>query len=826
MKDLEFARSLMEEEEKSAPKPTEEKTGNSLLDIQKKQQEEMDILVAMKLQQEIYAQDELANKPPPPKLPTWVPHAYMQDKGENRLPPTAEAIKRITSDLKEVLTSNNRDLHVMPDEEDICHIQALIIGPVDTPYANGFFHFDMIYPHDYPWKPPKVNIMTTDSGRTRFNPNLYSNGKVCLSILGTWSGPGWTQIQTMLSTLLSIQSLMNPEPYHNEPGYEQERAPGDVEKYNRCILHETIRVAVCGMMENCTAGDLFQEPMDEIFLEKFDYYVSVCEQNAPLLDGKNMEDPFGEKRGTFKYGSLIKRLHDIKEKVEARKNAVQDMDTSENKEEVVQENNTTSEVKNVPEVKENVTTEVSPMQIDANPPAKTENVPSQNPLLPSHQDLISNIINAFSVTTNNPNGEKLPDLNDNKDLQLAKQLAEQLAVQSSALLSADEEYAKMLQDQEYSTGHQSNKYGYYGEQPQYPNKAPSNFTPVKGRSISELMAETKQEKKGEESDIVCLVCHNSPKEYIILPNCQQPHIYCMTCAEKMVKMGGAPPLNRYNYPRAVPNKRNNGQTIQCVLCSSMSSLDPTAGLAALRRRKKRKLENHLLCPDHSEEFNMFCMECNELVCILCAGAPVHGRHNVEALDIAHTKLVSNMGVQLSTLEQKKGKLGSYITSIEQNREKITKASENIQKDVQTKFADLRRILDEKEKEITEAVKRMETNKQNQINNEVSKAQQRMDDVNKSINIVQESFSEKSSLHFLQKMEEAEEQIRHSSMAIDLEPKNKWFVMPPVNVQYVEQTLKSIVYKERSNQFAIYPEDEVSYYDDQDDVDDEEEADQV
>lgn len=54
----------------------------------------------------------------------------------------------------------------------------------------------------------------------RFNPNLYANGKVCLSILGTWSGPGWTSVQTMLSTLISIQSLMNPTPYHNEPGYE------------------------------------------------------------------------------------------------------------------------------------------------------------------------------------------------------------------------------------------------------------------------------------------------------------------------------------------------------------------------------------------------------------------------------------------------------------------------------------------------------------------------------------------------------------------------------------------------------------------------------
>jgi ubiquitin-conjugating enzyme E2 Z len=59
----------------------------------------------------------------------------------------------------------------------------------------------------------------------------------------------------MNSTLISIQSLMNYAPYHNEPGFEVERHPGDVEMYNKIIQHETLRVAVCGMMENPTCDD-------------------------------------------------------------------------------------------------------------------------------------------------------------------------------------------------------------------------------------------------------------------------------------------------------------------------------------------------------------------------------------------------------------------------------------------------------------------------------------------------------------------------------------------------------------------------------------------
>jgi hypothetical protein len=47
----------------------------------------------------------------------------------------------------------------------------------------------------------------------------YVDGKVCLSILGTWSGPGWAPVQTLMSVLLSILSLLSAAPYHNEPGY-------------------------------------------------------------------------------------------------------------------------------------------------------------------------------------------------------------------------------------------------------------------------------------------------------------------------------------------------------------------------------------------------------------------------------------------------------------------------------------------------------------------------------------------------------------------------------------------------------------------------------
>lgn len=72
-----------------------------------------------------------------------------------------------------------------------------------------------------------------NSGGLRLNPNLYESGKVCLSLLNTWTGTGtevWDpESSTILQVLLSLQALvLNDKPYFNEAGYDKQmgRAEG------------------------------------------------------------------------------------------------------------------------------------------------------------------------------------------------------------------------------------------------------------------------------------------------------------------------------------------------------------------------------------------------------------------------------------------------------------------------------------------------------------------------------------------------------------------------------------------------------------------------
>ena len=100
--------------------------------------------------------------------------------------------------------------------------RVLITGPEDTSYENGFYLFDFTFPSDYPHKPPKCLYLTTQ-GNSRMNPNLYANGYVCLSLLGTWSGPSWTSCNTLTSICMSLRALvLNSKPIQNEPSFEKE----------------------------------------------------------------------------------------------------------------------------------------------------------------------------------------------------------------------------------------------------------------------------------------------------------------------------------------------------------------------------------------------------------------------------------------------------------------------------------------------------------------------------------------------------------------------------------------------------------------------------
>lgn len=148
-------------------------------------------------------------------------------------------IKDISNIIKSPLTEHN--IHYLHSEDNLLEGHALIFGPSDTIYANGCYFFKFEFPSEYPFSPPTV-IYLTNNGKTRFNPNLYRNGKVCISVLNTWRGEQWTSCQTISSILLSLLSLFHNKPLLNEPGITEQHR--HFKEYNNIIEYQNYNTAI------------------------------------------------------------------------------------------------------------------------------------------------------------------------------------------------------------------------------------------------------------------------------------------------------------------------------------------------------------------------------------------------------------------------------------------------------------------------------------------------------------------------------------------------------------------------------------------------------
>jgi ubiquitin-protein ligase len=222
-------------------------------------------------------------------------------------------IRRLVHDVKTIITNplTSNGIYYVHSDINMYKGYALIIGPTDTPYEDGFYLFEFIFPTDYPYSPPSLKYCTSD-GATRFNPNLYRNGKVCVSILNTWKGEQWTSCQNISSILLTLSSLFNNNPLTNEPGFGNSPY---CEQYRECIQFMNYETAIIGMVNNTYLPKDFQVFYLTI-TEHFEKHKNkIAEKIHSLINSKydNMDISFNlyKMKTVINYEQLYTRINNI-----------------------------------------------------------------------------------------------------------------------------------------------------------------------------------------------------------------------------------------------------------------------------------------------------------------------------------------------------------------------------------------------------------------------------------------------------------------------------------------------------------------------------------
>jgi len=123
------------------------------------------------------------------------------------------AAKLLQNQFKKIQSEPVEGIAVELNNDNLHEWRVFIEGPKDTFYEGGIFQLLMKFPQDYPMSPPAVTFLSEF-----WHPNVYLDGKVCISILhppgvdemsGELPEERWLPTQTVTTILLSIISLLS-----------------------------------------------------------------------------------------------------------------------------------------------------------------------------------------------------------------------------------------------------------------------------------------------------------------------------------------------------------------------------------------------------------------------------------------------------------------------------------------------------------------------------------------------------------------------------------------------------------------------------------------
>uniref|UniRef100_A0A3Q2D2I1 E2 ubiquitin-conjugating enzyme n=5 Tax=Cyprinodontoidei TaxID=8087 RepID=A0A3Q2D2I1_CYPVA len=146
----------------------------------------------------------------PPSLPLQTEVQRSRSHGkkqeEDELGTTMTSTRRLGKELDDMRKSGMKHFrNIQVDESNILTWQGLIV-PDCPPYDKGAFRIEIIFPAEYPFKPPKITFKTKI-----YHPNIDEKGQVCLPIISVENWKPATKTCQVIQCLIALVNAPQPE---------------------------------------------------------------------------------------------------------------------------------------------------------------------------------------------------------------------------------------------------------------------------------------------------------------------------------------------------------------------------------------------------------------------------------------------------------------------------------------------------------------------------------------------------------------------------------------------------------------------------------------
>ncbi|KAM4695355.1 tripartite motif-containing protein 54 [Discoglossus pictus] len=307
-----------------------------------------------------------------------------------------------------------------------------------------------------------------------------------------------------------------------------------------------------------------------------------------------------------------------------------------------------------------------------------------------------------------------------------------------------------------------------------------------------------------EKQLICPICLEMfTKPVVILP-CQ--HNLCRKCANDIFQASN--PLWQSRGSSTV----SSGGRFRCPSCRHEVVLD-RHGVYGLQRNllveniidiykqessrplNTKSEQQHLMCEEHEDEkINIYCLTCEAPTCSMCKVFGAHKDCEVAPLTNVYKRQKSELSDGIAMLVAGNDRIQAIITQMEEICKSIEDNSRRQKQLLSQRFDSLYNILEERKKELVQAITRQQEEKLQSVRGLIRKHGDHLETTSKLVETAIQSMDEPQMAAFLQSAKELIKKITDMSKVSTIdrpEPGYENMDHFNVNVDYVSEMLRTI-----------------------------------